>query len=426
MRSPDQVVNAARARYWKVWRDELMTSQRQQFSFPLSPPSGATIVRSPADTAAWLRAWRDWLPQHPQVAARTRTVATRHGDQPVYTHLDVDGTAALASLDADTAAHYNQAQERWRHIAHPSPALRPWLSRIVALDDRDFDLLLAASAWLTDNPRSGLTVRRVPVPGMHTKWLARHRRLVRAMLGQSPVDAEPSPDLAEVLEAELDPSEIPVEDLDALGLRPLPVELDLVIVDAQQRATLGGLRALRAAVDEVSNLALFPTAVVIVENKESALAIEDIPGTVLIHSLGNNLGVLRNIAWLRPARVIYWGDLDRHGFTLLSRARALIPRLESVLMNPATIIAFRDRAVLEDMIRHDPPEPTLTACELAALTHLESSTVGLYLRIEQERLPTAVAQAAIVKALTDQPTPTHQLADVQKFTDTEEGSRLEL
>lgn len=399
MRTPDEVVTAARSRYWKVWRDELMTGEPQTFSFPLGPPNGATIVKAPEDTATWLRTWRDWLPQHPQVAARMTTVSTRHGHQPVYTHIDVSGTAALASLDGDTAAHFGRARERWPQITHPTPALRPWLSRIIALDDRDFDLLLEAADWFTANPRSGLTVRRVPVPGMHTKWLARHRRLVRAMLGQSPSDAEPRPDMADGGETDLDPAEIPAEDLDALGLRPLPVELDLVILDGQQRGALSGLRSLRAAVDEIARLPLVPAAVVIIENKESALAIEDLPGTVLIHSLGNNLGVLRHIPWLQRARVLYWGDLDRHGFTLLSRARTFLPEIESILMNPATVAAFASRGVLESVSKLDAPEPTLTESELSALTQLATGTEGAFVRIEQERLPVEVAQAALVDAL---------------------------
>ena len=61
--------------------------------------------------------------------------------------------------------------------------MQPWLARIVDLDDYDFTTLLAATTWFRADPRSGLTVRSVPVPGMHTKWLARHRSMVIACLG---------------------------------------------------------------------------------------------------------------------------------------------------------------------------------------------------------------------------------------------------
>jgi Uncharacterized protein conserved in bacteria N-term (DUF3322) len=69
--------------------------------------------------------------------------------------------------------------------------MQPWLARIVDLDDYDFTTLLAATNWFRANPRSGLTVRSVPVPGMHTKWLAQHRSMVIACLGTPPTPANP-------------------------------------------------------------------------------------------------------------------------------------------------------------------------------------------------------------------------------------------
>jgi hypothetical protein len=83
---------------------------------------------------------------------------------------------------------------------------------------------------------------------------------------------------------------------------------------------------------ELADLQIRPDAVLIAENKEPALAWSDTTGLVVIHSLGNHLGVFSRLPWIRHDRCWYWGDLDRHGFTLLSRARTMVPQLASLLM----------------------------------------------------------------------------------------------
>jgi hypothetical protein len=176
--------------------------------------------------------------------------------------------------------------------------------------------LLAATSWFRADPGSGLTVRSVPVPGMHTKWLARHRSMVLACLG-TPIDSSESTEPP----GDSDSADIPAGDLDALGLRPLPREISIVFADPVLRTAVDGLRQVTAPVEELAGLQIHPDAVLIVENKEPALAWSDTSGLVVIHSLGNHLGVLSRLPWLRHDSSWYWGDLDRHGFTLLSRAR---------------------------------------------------------------------------------------------------------
>ena len=96
----------------------------------------------------------------------------------------------------------------------------------------------------------------------------------------------------------------------------------MILADPVLRAAVGGLRQISAPVDELAGLQIRPDAILIVENKEPALAWSDTAGLVVIHSLGNHLDVLSRLPWIRHDYCWYWGDLDRHGFTLLSRARS--------------------------------------------------------------------------------------------------------
>jgi hypothetical protein len=394
MRGPDYVLAKAQNRYRSVWRDALMGADPGMYTVALDPPSAVEVTTRAGDVSAWLTHWRHWAEQHSDVFLRTRTIRTKFGAQPIHTHLDIPGIAALAGLNPGTASHWQRARARWDQLRYhqPGQAVRPWLARIVDLDNYDFTTLLAATTWFRAHPRSGLTVRSVPVPGMHTKWLARHRGIVLACLG-TPAESSDSTGS----EGGIDPVDIPTGDLDALGLRPLPRETNIVLADTALRATAGGLRQINAPVDELATLQICPAAVLVVENKEPALQWSDTHGLVVIHSLGNHLDVLKCLPWVPHGRCWYWGDLDRHGFTLLSRARTMIPQLASLLMAPGDIETYRPLSVEENLDRYDQPDPTLTPTEASALAALHL-TDGKYLRTEQERIPISDAEHALEQA----------------------------
>jgi hypothetical protein len=394
MRGPDYVLEKAQNRYRSVWRDTLLGADPGVYTVALDPPSATEVTTRASDVSAWLTHWRQWATQHPDVTLRTRTIRTKFGAQPIHTHLDIPHTPALAGLNPGTASHWQRARTRWDQLRHhqPGQAVRPWLARIVDLDTYDFTTLLAATTWFRANPRSGLTVRSVPVPGMHTKWLAHHRSMVLACLG-IPTDSSQPADPA----GDTDPADIPTGDLDALGLRPLPRETSVVLADPALRAAAGGLRQISAPVDELASLQIRPDTVLIVENKEPALAWSDTTGLAVIHSLGNHLHVLNSLPWIPHDRCWYWGDLDRHGFTLLSRARTMVPRLASLLMATGDIETYRPLGVEEDLDRYDQPDPTLTPAESSALAALQL-TGEKYLRIEQERIPISDAEHALKEA----------------------------
>jgi hypothetical protein len=186
---------------------------------------------------------------------------------------------------------------------------------------------------------------------------------------------------------------------DELGLRSLPRLVDVILADPADRIRLAGLHHLRAPELEIAALPLAPRTVLIVENKESAHLVPDRPGLVVIHSLGNNLAPLALLPWLDGADVVYWGDLDRAGFTLLSRARTLLLGLRSVLMDPETLADHRRLANREN-VKNDAPDGTLTLDESTTLALLSSaSTEPGALQVEQERLAEAYVLRVLDEAL---------------------------
>jgi hypothetical protein len=173
MRDPATVLASTRKRYDKDWRTCLADAPAEGFSFPLGAVSATTAARETEAVARWLRTWRRWAAQHAGVSLRPARIATAIGPQQPFTHLDVPSVEALAGLASDTRDHWQKSSRRYpmlRDLAASEHRLKPHLKQIMDLDDYDFDLLLRAAAWFLENARSGLTLRQVPVIGMHTKW----------------------------------------------------------------------------------------------------------------------------------------------------------------------------------------------------------------------------------------------------------------
>lgn len=381
MREPALVMATVRTRYQSTWREWLLGGASAPFAFSLSAPSTESIVRDGDAVGAWMQTWRAWARDHPTAQLRGTARRTVVGPQEIYTHLELATLDDLVALDPALAEHWVRATGRWTRLTAlpagvPVDRIRPHLSQIADQDDADFEILLGAASWFSQNPRSGLTVRQVPIPGMHTKWLARNRRLVLACLdvdGRQPVESGLAGD------------ELEQDDLDPLGLKALPVHINVILADPADRARIGGLRHLNAPLPEIRKLPIRPETVVIVENRESAFLVPDRPRTVVVHSLGNNLDVLAQIVWVACApSCFYWGDLDRAGLTLLSRARARLPNLRSVLMDLRTLDEHAALTV-PDKTKADSPEPTLSEAEAAALAALSTGS-DIHLRLEQERL----------------------------------------
>jgi hypothetical protein len=98
--------------------------------------------------------------------------------------------------------------------------------------------------------------------------------------------------------------------------------------------------------------------------------------------------------WLASLDLVYWGDLDTHGFAILNRLRRRFPNARSLLMDSDTLLAHRTQWVTE---------PTPTAVVLSLLTRdeqalygaLGAGVFGTAVRLEQERISFAVIAQAL-------------------------------
>lgn len=343
----------------RAWLGEADAGAAREFRFPLQPPGEAEAGAAPDAVAAWAAGWRAWAsgaPEGVEVEWAIRRWPSL-GVQRLPARVVLRGSAALASVAGSARA--------WGHLvalagrlerAWPTGAIRPALPGVTAdlakLDAADADRLVAVVAWFLDHPESGLLPRQVPVEGVDTKWLERHRRLVERVAAALGVEG--------------------------LGLAGVPRTYRVRVLDDGLDAAL---RDFSAPAAELATLAWAPERVLVCENVACVATLPPLRGVVAVHGNGLAAPLLAEVGWIRDSAVAYWGDLDSHGFAILGLVRAALPQTESVLMDVATLERFRPLAVPE-------PQPFrgrighLTASETAALERLREGD----LRLEQERL----------------------------------------
>ena len=251
-------------------------------------------------------------------------------------------------------------------LADQHPRVREWVvdhpHRALSLAP-EMSQLIAAYVWLDSHRQSNRYLREISAPGVDTKFAERHRSVLAAMLG---VSSTASGFLA------------------GLGLRSKPG-----LVRLRPSPSLGfpgpTLTELAVRSDELAQLTVDPRVAVIVENEISYLSIDVPEDGVVIWGKGFEVDSVARLRWLTEADIMYWGDIDTHGFAILDRLRVWLPRARSVLMDRETLLAHRDRWVTEDR----PAKSALTRLtpdEQDLYSELVGDGFGERVRLEQERI----------------------------------------
>ena len=373
MLGPSEVRAAAAAKYARearTWASDPTASPR--LDVLLHPPTQATALRAGAEAPAWARSWRDpgftadvlWEP---------RSWASL-GPQQVPVRCVIDGAeviAAAAGMISEWQLLRDRAdtlRERWAGRGADdalASVIRTEAPRLVGLTPLDFELLLGVLEWVAAHPASGLYLRQLPIHGIHTKWIESHRRLVFA--------------LTEVVTGER-----------GLGLNSSPSLIRLRVLDPLLRPS--GISDLALPAADLATWAPMPTTVFVFENLETVLAMPDVPGAVVVHGSGYAVDRLASVPWIRSSRIVYWGDLDSHGFAILNTLRRDCGNVRSVLMDEATIDAHTD-LIGHEASPHRGALTRLTSSESSALRRL---VTGGDLRLEQERVDWTFAIAALL------------------------------
>jgi hypothetical protein len=378
-------------------------------------PSSTELTERFDDVRAWMadlgcNATRSAAPRYRIVMREFRHRVLGSNAVPIEVWLDtLDDALALIGKQKEAKRFASLVQlTREQH-----PVLLPWLEKrplnALALADA-WPRLLAVVAWLQAHRRPEIYLRQVDLPGVNSKFIEANRGVLCELL-----------DLA-----------LPVEAIDTsatgasrfcrrYGFRDKPLRIRFRLLDTSVALLANGLLHVAGDQDialtqaDFAKLNLPVCRVFFTENEVNFLAFPPLPGSMVIFGAGYGFEVLAGAHWLQERSVYYWGDIDTHGFAILDQLRAQLPKVQSLLMDRATLLAHHSQwgeepqPVLRDLPRLNVAEAALFD-DLRAQRLLDNTravtppTAGL--RLEQERIGFAwleLALAALVPKQSAEP-----------------------
>ena len=373
MKLPADVAHLLRRRFEAKHRDWLVADD-SALSWPLTIalgiPTEPTALQSPGAVRAWAGAWRDW---HGEGELQWSSPRWRVlGTQRLPDKLVLDSARQVAAWTGELE-RWDRAVERRTSLMQRWPQLARRLGSLFAVladyPEADFRRLADVLDWVDRHPASGLYPRQLPIAGLDTKWIESRRPAIAALV---------------TCLRDMDSSNADFYTL--CGLRRMPAQLRLRILDPALRTLMRGIGDVSAPVEQIAALNLPASRVLVVENLQSGLALPDMRGTVAVIGLGYSVDLLGQIPWMRQLEATYWGDLDTHGFAILNRARLYLPQLTSLMMDEKTMTTFSALWSTESSQHPSAGLDLLTDAELEVFLALKNNRWGQNLRLEQERI----------------------------------------
>jgi hypothetical protein len=257
------------------------------------------------------------------------------------------------------------------------PKLIPWLARrpmqVLKLADQ-WHKLLATIRWIDERQSPGMYLRQVDVPGVDTKFIERHTGV-----------------LAELLDLQLDPDRVDAGAADFAGRYRFRRKPDYVRFRCPGWS---GLSELSVRTEELRVPPPGVGRVYVVENEITYLAFPLPAAAMVVFGGGYGVDVLAPLGWLAGLDLVYWGDIDTHGFAILNRLRRRFGHARSMLMDRATLLAHRSQWVTESrpaLGRLD----LLEEAEADLYRDLVDGAFGQSVRLEQERISFAAVEQAL-------------------------------
>jgi len=267
------------------------------------------------------------------------------------------------------------------------PELQPWLLKrplkMLELEPA-WSRLVDLCLWMQTHPNPRIYPRQVSVIGVDSKLIESQRKV-----------------LAELFDLVL-PRFAVNDDFSGVagfarryGFRDKPLMVRMRPLDATIRLLRGkGDQDISLTATAFSQHDLVVRSVVVTENEVNYLAFPDLPQGVMVFCAGYGIGAIAKAAWLADCELLYWGDIDTHGFAILDQLRAHFPHTQSLLMDRDTLMKHRL------LWGHEPKQEIrnmerLTADECALYDDLRSNRLGDHVRLEQERIGFAYVTAAV-------------------------------
>ena len=236
-----------------------------------------------------------------------------------------------------------------------------------------WDKLIQVCLYFINNRKSGLYIRQIVIPGIDTKFIEANKRIIADIL------------------ISLDPG--------GWGSDPLPLSnhgfekrfgllfdeplIRFRILDKD--LFINSISDMTIPLSQFSSLDMKADKIFITENKINGLTFPMVKKGIVIFGLGYGIQSLKKIPWIKNCQVFYWGDIDTHGFSILSMVRSIFPGCRSMLMDEETLNTHIQSCVREpDSKRFTGELSCLSEKEKDLFEKLKNNTFGENLRLEQE------------------------------------------
>ncbi|MCK5810914.1 MAG: hypothetical protein KAH00_07475 [Cocleimonas sp.] len=265
------------------------------------------------------------------------------------------------------------------------PVLKDWLADNPRRFIKYFSLwseLLAVCDYLITNPYPNCYLRELEISGVDTKFIESHQVI-----------------LAELLDELL-----PMKSIDhqvtrltqhgferRYGFRFEQPLIRLRLLDSRLYP-MPNISDISVPISQLAQWEIPCQRVFITENKINGLSFPAMENSLVIFGLGYGINQLAKVAWLSRCEIYYWGDIDTHGFSILSSLRHYYPKVRSLMMDDTTQQHYRNLSVRE-------PEKSRCDHKLHDLTDAEQQLyqqlILSHMRLEQERLPMRYIKAQL-------------------------------
>jgi hypothetical protein len=372
MITPTEIIQKAQRRYLSCLQSWLRDEAFSPYEIPVgAPPTEFVALRSAVE--ALHRSAREQRGYGYSIRSEFRRTR-QHGDQHLPVRVVIETQEDLLRL-IGKEEEFGCFQADVVLIRERLPALNPWMERFpqrVIDSHGDWLDLLEVCLYFLEHPRPGLFMRELPIP-IHTKFIEQHRGLLQDLLRfLLPASA-------------LDENATTFEQ--RFGLREEEPLVRVRLLD-QQFARRYGLPIddLTLPCSQFAALDLQGQCCIITENKQTFLTVPALSEAFALFGGGFMVQNLAAIPWLKTCPLLYWGDLDAHGFQILALLRATFPHVVSVMMDRATLSAFANFHVVSTPFATR-ELPLLTAEEQVLFREVAEKTI----RLEQEHITHAYA-----------------------------------
>lgn len=274
-------------------------------------------------------------------------------------------------------------------IQNQCPELQAWClthpQKIVAYESVWPDLLKVLIYFRDDHQLGSSYIRELPIE-VPTKFIESHKAILKSLLDALLPKQQIQQHYQSLQQFE-----------QRFGLKYNEPLIRFRLLDQNIAATyFSGIQDMSISLSDFERLKLPIQHLIILENKTNFsnvmnfLTLPQTHGTMAIFGSGFKVGTLQHCHWMHRTNLFYWGDLDAHGFQILSQLRTYFPHTQAFLMDRVT---FDQYPAYHVVAPHS---------EVQSLAHLSDSELALFhylnnnqLRLEQERIPLEAVQKAL-------------------------------